>query len=688
MPRTLPTLTMAPPSSWRAMTSWRPARSRRAPAIEPHDGLDEAGRGLGRQHLGRAPGVVHQHVEAAVALDRGVDHPPGLGRLADVGRDEDRAVDLGLVAPAGDHVRPGVDEGGDDAGAHPAEPPVTTTTCSAKSKRRPRHGATLRHRPPAAGPSGVPLARPAGRWPNLGAWPRGEPHADRRGPGARRDRRGGDRPPAGQRARRGGLVRPGRRPARGRPGARPTGSSILRADGRGFCAGVDIKEINAKGDEALVGVNRGCFAAFAAVYDCEVPVIAAVQGFCLGGGIGLAGNADMVVASEDATFGLPEVDRGALGAATHLARLVPQHAMRKMVYTAKPITAAELAAYGSVAAVVPPDRLRAAALELAGEIATKSPTHHPPGQGVAQRHRPRRRQAQLPLRAGLHLRAARARRGRRAARRLRREARRRHLDVTGAACADKRTTVDDIVGELRSGMTDRDRRLGLAPQAHGRRPRHLPLRPDRPDRRRLRRAPTWACSAPPARCARSCAASSPSTPSRSTRTGGPPASTARSRSWRWTRGCSSSACRRRRGACPFLPTRAGLGSDVLRINPDLRLVRSPYGAGSPYLADPADADVELVAMPALHLDAAIVHTNRADAAGQRADAQPRPLLRPAVPRRGRAPLRHHRAHRRERAPRRRGAPAHHRAHPPHADRRRGRGPRRRPLHRQPPRLRA
>src|ERR1700729_3613009 len=95
---------------------------------------------------------------------------------------------------------------------------------------------------------------------------------------------------------------------------------VLRATGRGFCAGVDIKEINAKGDEALVGVNRGCAAAFAAVYDCEVPVIAAVQGFCLGGGIGLVGNADMVVAAEDASFGLPEVDRGALGWAPHPAR--------------------------------------------------------------------------------------------------------------------------------------------------------------------------------------------------------------------------------------------------------------------------------------------------------------------------------------------------------------------------------
>jgi glutaconate CoA-transferase subunit A len=66
---------------------------------------------------------------------------------------------------------------------------------------------------------------------------------------------------------------------------------------------------------------------------------------------------------------------------------------------------------------------------------------------------------------------------------------------------------------------------------------------------------------------------------------------------------------------PFLPTRAGLGSDVLTFNPDLRLVRSPYGADSPFLGDPSDAEVELVAMPALRLDAAIIHTNRADVAG-------------------------------------------------------------------------
>lgn len=149
---------------------------------------------------------------------------------------------------------------------------------------------------------------------------------------------------------------------------------VLRAEGRGFNAGVDIKEIEADaGFTALVGANRGCFAAFAAVYECAVPVIAAVHGFCLGGGIGLVGNADIIVASEDATFGLPEVDRGALGAATHLSRLVPQHKARAMMYTSATATAAELHAFGSVLRVVPRGELRAAALDVAAQIAAKDP---------------------------------------------------------------------------------------------------------------------------------------------------------------------------------------------------------------------------------------------------------------------------------------------------------------------------
>jgi enoyl-CoA hydratase len=150
---------------------------------------------------------------------------------------------------------------------------------------------------------------------------------------------------------------------------------VLRAQGRGFNAGVDIKEMQAtEGYEALIGANRGCYEAFAAVYECPVPVIAAVNGFCLGGGIGLVGNADVIVAADDATFGLPEVDRGALGAATHLSRLVPQHKMRAMVYTSAVATAAELHAFGSVLRVVPPAELRDAAHDIAADIAAKSPT--------------------------------------------------------------------------------------------------------------------------------------------------------------------------------------------------------------------------------------------------------------------------------------------------------------------------
>src|SRR5690242_21000897 len=147
---------------------------------------------------------------------------------------------------------------------------------------------------------------------------------------------------------------------------------VLRAEGRGFNAGVDIKEMqNTEGFDALIGANRGCYAAFKAVYECPVPVIAAVNGFCLGGGVGLVGNADIVVASDDAYFGVPEVDRGALGAATHLARLVPQHLMRTLYFTGRTIRAADLVPHGSVLEVVPGDDLDDAALAVAREIAAK-----------------------------------------------------------------------------------------------------------------------------------------------------------------------------------------------------------------------------------------------------------------------------------------------------------------------------
>jgi len=147
---------------------------------------------------------------------------------------------------------------------------------------------------------------------------------------------------------------------------------LLAAEGRGFCAGVDIKEL-ARDGKLITQVNRGCYEAFAAIYECEVPVISAVHGFCLGGGIGMAGASDIVIASDDATFGLPEIDRGALGAATHLYRMFGMQKTRRMLYTGEPISAAEAYRLGGVESVVPRDRLHAASRELAAKIASKSP---------------------------------------------------------------------------------------------------------------------------------------------------------------------------------------------------------------------------------------------------------------------------------------------------------------------------
>lgn len=147
---------------------------------------------------------------------------------------------------------------------------------------------------------------------------------------------------------------------------------VLRAEGRGFNAGVDIKEMqHTSGFEALLGANKGCYAAFKAVYECAVPVVAAVNGFCVGGGVGLVGNADCIVASDDAYFGVPEVNQGALGAATHMARLVPPHMLRTLYFTARTIKAVDLVQFGSVLETVPREQLLDAALKVAGEIAQK-----------------------------------------------------------------------------------------------------------------------------------------------------------------------------------------------------------------------------------------------------------------------------------------------------------------------------
>jgi enoyl-CoA hydratase len=147
---------------------------------------------------------------------------------------------------------------------------------------------------------------------------------------------------------------------------------VIAAEGRGFCAGVDIKEL-ASDSSLITQVNKGCYDTFAAIHDCPIPVIAAVHGFVLGGGIGIVGSCDVIVASEDATFGLPEIDRGALGAASHLMRMFPIQKVRRMLYTGEPITAQEAYRLGAIEALVPREEVRTTARALADKIAEKSP---------------------------------------------------------------------------------------------------------------------------------------------------------------------------------------------------------------------------------------------------------------------------------------------------------------------------
>jgi enoyl-CoA hydratase len=147
---------------------------------------------------------------------------------------------------------------------------------------------------------------------------------------------------------------------------------VIRAEGRGFCAGVDIKELNAD-PGLIVSVNAGNYATFKAVHLNPVPVIAAVHGFVLGGGIGICGAADIVIAAEDASFGLPELDRGAMGGAAHMQRMFGMQKTRYLFFTGEMIGAAEALQLGAIERMVPRAQLREQALDIADKIAAKSP---------------------------------------------------------------------------------------------------------------------------------------------------------------------------------------------------------------------------------------------------------------------------------------------------------------------------
>lgn len=147
---------------------------------------------------------------------------------------------------------------------------------------------------------------------------------------------------------------------------------VLRSQGKGFSAGGDMREmLDLPGHDGIVGQANSGLRASLAVAECAVPVVTAVHGYCVGIGVLLAGAADIVVASTDASFTLAEIDFGATAGAIQAINLMPEKRLRAAMYTGEKVEAAELQRYGSIHAVANTDALPSLAMELAGRIAAK-----------------------------------------------------------------------------------------------------------------------------------------------------------------------------------------------------------------------------------------------------------------------------------------------------------------------------
>lgn len=162
------------------------------------------------------------------------------------------------------------------------------------------------------------------------------------------------------------------------PGVRAV---VLTSTGRHFCAGNDLDDFATMDSDNVRERMFHVREAFFAIQECVVPVIGAVAGAALGTGMAIAASCDFVVASDDATFGLPELSVGVHGGARHLGRLVPQPIVRWMFFTGERLSAEQMRALGAVIAVVPRDELVPAARAQARRIAAFSPTAVRMGKG-------------------------------------------------------------------------------------------------------------------------------------------------------------------------------------------------------------------------------------------------------------------------------------------------------------------
>ena len=148
---------------------------------------------------------------------------------------------------------------------------------------------------------------------------------------------------------------------------------ITGAGDRAFAAGADIKEMS---DKSPIDMMLGGFESWIRIRDIKKPLIAAVGGYALGGGCELAMNCDMIVASENAQFGQPEIKLGIIpgaGGTQRLARTFGKFRTMEMVLTGENFTAQEMAAHGLVNRIVPKGAHLNEAIKLAKIVATRAP---------------------------------------------------------------------------------------------------------------------------------------------------------------------------------------------------------------------------------------------------------------------------------------------------------------------------
>ena len=169
---------------------------------------------------------------------------------------------------------------------------------------------------------------------------------------------------------------------------------------RAFCAGADLKERTTFGEAEMMAQRPLLRGAFAAVRSIEVPVIAAVAGYALGGGFELALSCDLIVADETAVLGLPETSVGLMpggGGTQLLARRAGSGVAADLILTARHVPASEAVQLRLLDRLVPRGAARATALQLARAIAANSPV------GVGAAKRALRGGAGVPLAAGLEV---------------------------------------------------------------------------------------------------------------------------------------------------------------------------------------------------------------------------------------------------------------------------------------------